>query len=491
MKLGHYQKQHIRCQKTQTLDRLTNTLSEASAFDWATDIQNVLKLTEEAERGLSYLSVCGSEHARKQAGSYYTPIDVASFFWNEFFTIHEIDTHQGAIDFISNHRFVEPSAGAGALVFALFNKLASLGVTPQELAVVDIHIIDINKQALSFIQSQFEYLSSRFDIQFSLASLIHGDFRDHRFSKTERPYVFFGNPPFVNNAKGTSSWKNIYADFVDISLNLAGMSGSLQYILPLSIAFSRDYSRLRDKLLDEPREIYLSHFDNIPDTLFKAGKPEHTNTNKANSQRCSILTVRASEKTRVFSTPLHRWVKKDRAHLLSRAPTYHDVTAYKFNSQIPRPETKDILAYLLQENPAYRLGDLISETGKHVLYVGSVARNYIGIREFGATGTHELKFANMEDFHKVLLVLCSDTFYTYWRTIGDGFHVTKSNIMCFPVSCDLNNALTKRIPVMRKAWVDRDTVRKSKLNSGCHTHSYDFSRAIPSLSSILNQSIGT
>ena len=75
--------------------------------------------------------------------------------------------------------------------------------------------------------------------------------------------MVFGNPPFVSNAKGSSVWKNSFADFVERSLAIAGTNGSVHLIVPLSIAFSRDYIRLRQLLTVERRTVALSNFDNI------------------------------------------------------------------------------------------------------------------------------------------------------------------------------------------------------------------------------------
>ena len=152
-----------------------------------------------------------------------------------------------------------------------------------------------------------------------------------------------------------------------------------------------------------------------------------------------------------------------------------------FDDQIPRPDNSRILKYLSQAYGSLRLGDLCSDNGKHVLHVASVARNFIGIREDFAPGVHQLRFSRKEDFYYVLLILSSDLFFSYWRTVGDGFHVTKTNIHEFPVHASLKIFLNEKLSTTKKIWAARATYRKSKLNSGRHTHSYDFSDRAPSL----------
>jgi hypothetical protein len=481
MELRRFQEKNTRCQTTQISDLSTTTSNVVSASDCAIDLKLALKNTEEAECGLSYLLACGTEQARKLSGSYYTPIDVASFFWNDFFSIGEINTLQDATDLIQRHRFVEPSAGAGVLVFSLLHKLASMGMATETLASMDLQIVDVNKRALVFIDKQFRQLSTQWDVKFPNLKLVCSDFRKICFNDSDKPLVFFGNPPFVKNVKGSSTWKNLFADFTEIALKQAGRSGSVHFIVPLSLAFSRDFKKLREMLFEHDRAITLSHFDNIPDTLFKSGKPLHTNTNKANSQRCSIVTVRPAEKTSVFSSKLLRWSKHDRADVLSRTPVYHDVGPYSFDGQIPRPENSRVLKYLNQDVANFRLGDLCSNNGKYILHVGSVARNYIGIREEYSSGVHQLRFDKKKEFYRALLILGSDLFFAYWRTVGDGFHVTKTNIHEFPIQETLNKVLDGKVSTTRKIWASRDSCRKSKLNSGRQTHSYDFSNQMPSL----------
>lgn len=43
-------------------------------------LDRALQQAEKDERDLAYFSSCGSEQARKQSGSYYTPADVSGFF---------------------------------------------------------------------------------------------------------------------------------------------------------------------------------------------------------------------------------------------------------------------------------------------------------------------------------------------------------------------------------------------------------------------------
>jgi hypothetical protein len=454
-----------------------NSFNKVSKFDWADRLGQVLKDAEDAERELSYATACGSEHARKLSGSYYTPIDVSRYFWNEFFRLRGIEDPIAAQCFLNSHTFVEPSVGAGALFFALLEKLLSVGLDPIDVSNIRANLVDLNAKALEFIEQKIEDLKQESNVKFPNINYIQSDFLSCDFGRTSDPVMLFGNPPFVKNDKGTSPWKNSFADFFERSLSIAGTKGSVHLIVPLSIAFSRDYSGLRRSLTACKRTIALSHFDNIPDTLFKAGKPKHSNTNKANSQRCSIVSSMPSPDTVVLSTKLNRWSKKVRTEMLATPAQYIDVTGYRFDQQIPRPQNEDVFHYLQKASGVSQtISDHLDKNGRCALHIAGVARNFIGIRDEPGSSVNTLRFATKEAFHRVFWIVTSDLFLDYWLTVGDGFHVTRSNIMSFPIADTLLCGVNEDIPSAANLWRDRDAFCKSKLNSGVRTRSYDFSR---------------
>jgi len=442
--------------------------------EWGADLEVLLDRAKKAELVLSYASPCKSEKARKQAGAYYTPQDAAHFFWNEFLSLNDVNSASDVYDFWTNHHFIEPACGAGALVYALLKKVVEIGLPIEAIASVNMTLIDINKDALEFTRSELEQIGLKWGISFSGIKFIHADFLSYRLPVCSRKPLVFGNPPFVSNPRG-SKWKNIFADFLEKSLKLSGDLGQIHFILPLSLAFSRDYSALRVLLRGSGKSLALSSFDNIPDTLFPSGKPEHTNTNKANSQRCSIVTVFPSTTPRILATRMHRWNKKDRERLLSSRPHYHDVTYYSFDRQFPRPENQTVM-HLLSDAKAYpSLKSLLVKESENVLLVSGVARNFIGLREEASSGVSRLCFSNRANFYKAILILSSQIFLDYWRSIGDGFHVTRGNIEHFPLHPSLMAIVEHNINKGRSLWQSRELYAKIKRHPKGKTKSYDFS----------------
>lgn len=461
--------------------RETTTYSVGSTSVWALDARDAISAAETAEADLSYSSECKSESKRRLAGAYYTPADVADHFWKIFFDRRSIKSTLEAQDLLESAYFVEPSAGAGALFFSLVKELINQGLSPKTVRSINADLVDTNQQALDFIRDQIGTLEQRWNIKFDRVRLIHGDFRSYVFPTTGRSGVFFGNPPFVANQKGSSKWKNLYADFVERSLELSRKPAHLHFIVPLSIAFSRDYSALRFRLRRLNSEISISSYDNIPDTLFKSGKPKHTNTNKANSQRCSILSVTPTKEPRVYSSALQRWSKGERTDLLSSIPKFHDVTDYCLDDQIPRPANQMIADYLHTSFEERRLGALIGGSSRYRLAIASVARNYIGFRDELDGSSNVLGFGSEGDFLTALGVLSSRLFFEYWLTVGDGFHLTKSTILNFPLDERVEKEAQRLHPEIRKMWRNRNRFKKEKLNNGRQTRSFDFSAAAPNL----------
>ena len=449
-------------------------------------LDRVLYQAERDEQSLVYCTPCRSEQARKQNGAYFTPVDVARFFWNQYFNAAGIHCADRAVEFVQQHRLIEPSCGSGVLVYSLLAKLLDLGVPVGVMRHLDLHLVDFNSSALEYAKWHFDQINAALGANYFKPKFEHADFLQYAQIKSTRPAIIFGNPPFISNPRG-ATWKNTYADFVYRCLEFAFPLAAIHFILPLSIAFSRDYKLLREKMRAERYTVFASHFDNIPDALFKSGKPESPNTNKANSQRCTILTAFSSKEYRLYSSRLHRWNNVDRATLLASCPDFYDVSNYQLSDQFIRPASAEIAVYLQGQKFSHLLGDLLDEQGSNRLFVGSVARNYISIRSGACRNAHDFGLRTREDFYRFLSIIASDVFFQYWLTVGDGFHVTRSNILNFPISDSLSLLVDASVPRMRSLWLRRRQFQKTKLNSGTVVHSYDFSAVAPKFQRALPQ----
>ena len=450
-----------------------NTCNGDWISEWVTDLDEVIGRSEEVELYLSYSSPCRSEDARKKVGAYYTPADAAKFFWNEFMELNNIAEERSIKSFWQGHHFIEPASGAGILVYALLRKVVELGLPLDCLSSTEITLIDINPKALDFARNEIQKIAEKWRISFSGIRYVCADFLDCTLPVLLTKPLFFGNPPFVTNPKG-SKWKNIFADFLERALTKSGEYGQVHFILPISISFSRDYEALRSMIRSSGKSIAISSFDNIPDSLFSSGKPKHKNTNKANSQRCSIVTVFPEDDSRILSTRMHRWRKRERTRLLNSSPRYHNITEYNFDGQFPRPEKKAVLKLLKRAHLYPSIKTMLVKDGSYSLFVSGIARNFIGFREHYSPGVIRLCLETETILYKTILILSSDLFLDYWRTVGDGFHLTRNNLENFPLHPLLMEEVEESISKGRSIWEERKKYAKSKRHPAGITTSYDF-----------------
>lgn len=414
--------------------------------------------------------------SRKDTGSYYTPIDACDFFWDQFLSLKGIKNKDIAERFIKETEFVEPAVGAGIFLFSLLKKLLILGCTVSSLNDLQITSHDINSRALSFVKKNLRSLEAETGLKLGNWEFKQGDFlKCTKPFCTERNLAFIGNPPFVKNQQG-SKWKNSFADFFEKSYLTQEKNIDVAFILPLSFTFSRDYIALRKKVLCDRNSIYIVNFDNIPDCIFKSGKPDSLNTNKANSQRCSLIFAFKDQKNKVYSTKLLRWAAAERKKIFSSTPVFYDCLAIADETQIPRPASSNIHAYFVQNKHEYSFSDLLDMNGKKHLYVASVARNFISFRDVSSSVNHALPFKTSEDYLTGLALLSSDVFFDYWLSYGDGFHLTKKDILDFPITADLMKWASGKRRTAEKVWSERNKYKKEKLNAGIISKSYDLSR---------------
>ena len=452
--------------------------ADARSKEWVESLDSVLMHLEEAEMGLA-----SDGPGRKLSGSYYTPSDVAAHFWRLFWRHHEISDRASAIKFVHKTNFVEPSVGSGMFLFSLLRSLVGFGINPAELAAIKFQAVDINQAALDFVKGQLLRLEDAFSLRFGQVSFEHANFLTWIKGRSQDETTFIGNPPFVANPRG-SRWKNMYANFVESMLSPMD-SNNLGLILPMSICFSRDYVELRRLLAATGGALSASSYDNIPDSLFKAGKPESENTNKANSQRCTILNLGGTRKGVVESTALLRWTAGERESFLAKTPRFHDCSEYDIKRQIPRPSDSQLTKYLRETEGDQTVLDFLSDSGGGAFAVVGVARNFIGIRDYeGKTpGVIPIRTVKRDSALILLQVFTSGLFYEYWRSFGDGFHVTNNLIGRFPISEGLLYTCEANLDVAATMWKKREKFAKTKLNSGRTVKSYDFSTAFAHVAS--------
>jgi hypothetical protein len=422
-----------------------------------------LKLTHDAEVAEIQIA-SNSQIDRIKTGSFYTPSDVACFICNILLDDHSVKDRISALKFIERYNIIEPSAGAGIFLFSIIHCLQARGLHEEDLKKINLTAIDINNTGLMYTK---KILSLN-----GVNLICHNkNFLDIDLFDIPKYHIYLGNPPFIKNKGDHNIYDNLFADFIDKIISNFGDESSLYFIVPLSITFSGRYRQLRQNIMDKNFHVKLLNYDNIPDTLFYFGKPGSDNTNTANSQRCSILVLNSSKKFHMLSTKLQSWRKIERNSIFRGCPEMLDITADVSAKNFIRPYSKNIIEYYrITGNKT--LKDIFQLGNKDQIHVAKVARNFIGIRESADSGSMTFSFVSKNDFYKFLAIVTSDIFFQHWRTVGDGFHVTKNDIESFPIKAQISD---EALSQAKKVWKQRYNFKKVKNMHGKIIETYDFS----------------
>lgn len=414
---------------------------------------------------------------RKSIGAFYTPIDVCYFVWSSVFRELFGSNEQEKIrKFISEYDIVEPSNGGGAFLLAYLkilskNKLFDEWFYSNQM----VYVNDINHAAINDFKNKMVEIGADRKFEFNCQD-------GRRFLKnihTNLSPCIIGNPPYFKQkiGEGLNQHNDIYGDFVSLALrNCMANTGIVSFLVPLSITFSRSFLSLRNELINADAEKKFTNFDNMPDYVFKQGKRDSANSNKAISQRISLVTVNANKGNKVSSTKLISWKSNERSRLFSESKTYFEVSPIgKFNI-IPKPSSS------LQFKDWSKLTSLsefiISQSVAHScdLYFGTTARNFlsVGLDKFRVTGISNITIKDDQLRGAIFYYLCSESAWLQWRAIGDGFHVTKENLYNFRIPRLVIENIGYYAIKGEKLWQNRNNFKGSKLNSGKRNDFFNF-----------------
>ena len=300
--------------------------------------------------------------------------------------------------------------------------------------------------------------------------------------------VVIGNPPYVPTKNLDYSlghqlnahYPDIYAHVLQKSMRITSKAGRCGMILPLSIAFSRDFSSLRKKIQDLGT-LWLSSFDNIPAALFGGV-----------SQRCTIL-LSAPDDRDIFTTRLYRWRAQFRASLMAnvtytRVPRSANVISHGF----PRLSNSDGERLLRLHSEVARDESMIlagdgSRSGS--LGFSPTARNFIStylespptLAEDGTIyprprTASSLALPTPSLAVAALAATSGAACFWYWLTRGDGFHVTNALLSDYlkPLS-RLGTECQNRLEALGKLLHRRrNSALVFKKNAGRYVGNYNY-----------------
>ena len=332
-----------------------------------------------------------------------------------------------------------------------------------------LHGKDANKHARKFEQwcaecRPFNWFAEFFDIM-------------HRRGGFD---VIIGNPPYVatggidylDNYTGVAC-ADLYGYVIERGLNLLHKKGQFGFIVMHSLAFSRGFREVRDRLRQEKGNLWFSFFSRIPSGLFSGD---------VRVRNCIFLLNRAALKpAATHTTRIHRWFGEKREVLL------HDLeyAPFKFKSVIPM--FNDAQEAALFENMQ---GDIVGAktvgNSKYKAYfkqsaynwisvAPTVAPSYLGRELTPQTKVGTLSFLTKETGEIITMLLNGRLFFAYWLVYGDEFDITQDLLKSFSLPFNkFTEDQIKTISKTHKKFIKElnDTLQ-FKLNAGKRVGTYN------------------
>lgn len=264
--------------------------------------------------------------------------------------------------------------------------------------------------------------------------------------------VIIGNPPYVRSSKIKDKYSvkgfkcdgcpDIYAWVIERSLTLLAPGGRTGMIVPLSLTFSDDFSRLRQTLCSDLSANWFSSFGRIPSALFSF------DVRVRNTIHLGRKGQRPAERASTnWASRLHRWFEIERSNLFPLL-SYSGFEPKLWKGRIPK--LGDATLVQLFEHMAQRplptvTSDLSIMDTPHRLHFKKTAYNWLtfssrlppcfgpGGEEIEHTKFGDISFPNADTLHGARLLLNGKIMFAYWIAVGDDFDVTKWMFADMPI----------------------------------------------------------
>jgi hypothetical protein len=261
--------------------------------------------------------------------------------------------------------------------------------------------------------------------------------------------AMIGNPPYVRvsgqrfpramRGHRTASCPDLYAWCMERAAALGNEHCRVGMILPLSLAFSRDFAPLRLLLRDTYAENWFAHFGRIPSALF---------SHDVRIRNTIHLGARQAVRAGNYTTRLHRWFDAERPRLFSTLE-YAEFDPDAWQGTVPKLGSSRLTAALERclASDGNRVKDLLARESSSglSLYFKKTAYNWLAFSRrpppcYDGQGqavdqpqTDRIDAADSDAWNLLFLLLNGKLLFVYWAIVGDDFHVTKHSFTNFPV----------------------------------------------------------
>ena len=325
--------------------------------------------------------------------------------------------------------------------------------------------------------------------------------------------VVIGNPPYeipyrdlddaktrqehraaLNRLKDEKSYKttnvrDMFSLFCEAGLALAKPTGGVvTMIVPLSMAFGRRETTLRNRMSKRCASIGLRHYDQRPDAIFNESP---TVSSPGNSQRATIFTaIRGDASVRVTTSGLTRWPSSERAECL-RVNRKIDVTDLQHGNggngnssqwpRIPTYEVKSLVGAVLEQTTPVFGNDLCEGV---VLALPKSCRYFMSALPAGRVKPRRETVVTVADNDQLLLTLVAlngHVGYAWWTVFGDGLDVKVSDFDGFTIPDAWIDAPEELLELGRQLVSVIDDNIVETVNRGTTWRNVDFHSGRPDL----------
>lgn len=247
--------------------------------------------------------------------------------------------------------------------------------------------------------------------------------------------VAIGNPPYVEYSGDifkplqidNKDTGNLYAPMVETNLlNLSKDYSNYGFIVPIALVSTERMGKLQNTIMKYSKEVYISNFAVRPGKIFKKA-----------DMNISIFfgTTAIKPQCDVYTTNYIRWYTRDRKYLFENIG-FIKCNEYIRNGIIPKIGTK-IDAVILGKLFATKkkVKDYI-KSDDSIIFLHSGGRYWRkSIFESFSTEYKPYGFS-AKDKYLFNCLFNSNLFYWFWIVFSDCYHVTKKDVVEFPIDID-------------------------------------------------------
>ncbi len=427
-------------------------------------IPNTLELTPD-DIGVAYEKAVN----RRKTGTYFTPRIVTDFIAKK-----ALDQYH-AKESNSQPKVLDPSCGSGEFLLSAFEYLL-LNNTDEKNDIQEriiklsdqIYGVDISRTAIEIARFRLIYcalsnglsLKNVPKLKFHLYvgnSVLGNGYGGRRSLKRifeEQPKVFnyeewlsecnpfnwrrvatrfdivVGNPPYIELSKvksykptlSSSQTGNIFASFVERSLDLLSDGGVVGMILPISFLTTKRMKPIRDLVLAKSSIVEIYSYADRPGSLFTGVHQKLNILFCKKGDPSGTATIRTSSYIHFYS---------DRITLDTLDPGTI-TNELVFDDGIPKLGN-DIEKSIFNKVYNWETQQTFNYGGKHHLYINS--RSCFWMKTFfdqpHSSDYLDLKFDNQNRARHVYAVFNSSLFFWFWEVISDGWHLRKADLNKF------------------------------------------------------------